>query len=611
MVEKTDDVSGVFARVSEGKVHHPCLDLIVKSSVNAIIGKTLDGVIVSWNEGAQRIYGYLPEEVIGKHISLLVPFELKDELPVILERIKRGEHVEHYDTVRLRKDKSRICVSLTISPIKDENGSIVGASTISRNISEGIKIIKSLEESEENYRQLIENAPIGISVVAGGRIVLVNPKELELFGLKQETDMVGHSISEFMSKENIRHVFEMSNQESLSKTSSKPISFEVERPGGVKAYVEAQFFASKYKGKDCLVAFHSDATERMLAKTEIHIAANLFDAATDSIFVHDLDGNFVYFNEAAYKLRGFSKDEFARMNVHALNAPDSAKLFDAHITGLLEKGEATFELTNMRKDKSLMPVEVRARVVESDGRKLIISVARDITERKKAEEQLNKTSEELRYESEKLMVLNEKLNVVGKLTRHDIRNKLAVVKGNVFLAKKKVGDSPDVTKYLGEIESAIDLVDRILGFSHIYEQVGVEELVSTDVGKCFDEAVSLFSGLHNVKVVNECHGLNVLADSLLRQIFYNLIDNSLKYGKKLTRIRAYFETVDNTLRLIYEDDGGGISKEEKGKIFAEGYGHGTGYGLFLMKKICEGYGWTIQEEGNPGEGARFTMIVTK
>jgi signal transduction histidine kinase len=142
--------------------------------------------------------------------------------------------------------------------------------------------------------------------------------------------------------------------------------------------------------------------------------------------------------------------------------------------------------------------------------------------------------------------------------------------------------------------------------------LGIEELAYMDVEKAVGGAVSLFSDLHGVKVINDCRGLTVLADSLLRQLFYNLIDNSLKYGEKISRIRVYYkEAGQNQLNLVYEDDGVGIAKAEKAKIFNEGYGKGTGYGLYLIRKMCEVYGWTIRETGKHGKGAEFTIIIPK
>jgi PAS domain S-box-containing protein len=111
------------------------LSAIVESSDDAIISKNLEGIIVSWNKGAERLYGYTAEEVVGKPLSILIPPDHDDELPVIMERLKRGEQIEHFETVRMRKDSSRLDVSLTISPVRTADGKIIGASKIARDIT--------------------------------------------------------------------------------------------------------------------------------------------------------------------------------------------------------------------------------------------------------------------------------------------------------------------------------------------------------------------------------------------------------------------------------------------------------------------------------------------
>jgi PAS domain S-box-containing protein len=109
---------------------------IVENSDDAIISKDLNGVITSWNAGAQRLFGYTPEEAIGRPITILIPAERLDEEPSILARIRRGERIEHFETVRLRKDGSPVDISITVSPIRNAQGAIVGASKIARDISE-------------------------------------------------------------------------------------------------------------------------------------------------------------------------------------------------------------------------------------------------------------------------------------------------------------------------------------------------------------------------------------------------------------------------------------------------------------------------------------------
>jgi len=124
----------------------------------------------------------------------------------------------------------------------------------------------------------------------------------------------------------------------------------------------------------------------------------------------------------------------------------------------------------------------------------------------------------------------------------------------------------------------------------------------------------LFSGSLNVKVINECHGLTVLADSFLRQLFFNLMDNSVKHGEKVKEIRVRYEKVDqDKLILIYEDDGIGIPVDNKTKLFKIGFSTGgsSGYGLYLIRRMIDVYGWAIQENGIPGTGAKFTITIPK
>lgn len=135
------------------------LAAIVESSDEAMISKTLDGIVITWNRGAERVFGYSAQEAIGHSISLIIPPECPDELSEILEKLKRGERIEHYETVRVRKDGKRIIVNITISPIRDKAGKVVAFSTIERDITEQKKI-----EEELQKMQKLES----IGVLAGG-----------------------------------------------------------------------------------------------------------------------------------------------------------------------------------------------------------------------------------------------------------------------------------------------------------------------------------------------------------------------------------------------------------------------------------------------------------
>ena len=127
-------LANVRAQTLAEKAGH--LAAIIESTDDAIFSTTLEGVITTWNKGAERLYGYTDEEVIGSSVTMLVPPDRADELPIILERLKRGETIDRCETVRVRKDGTRIDVALTICPIKDEAGRTVAASTIARDITD-------------------------------------------------------------------------------------------------------------------------------------------------------------------------------------------------------------------------------------------------------------------------------------------------------------------------------------------------------------------------------------------------------------------------------------------------------------------------------------------
>lgn len=137
------------------------LAAVVESSDDVIISKTLDGVITTWNAGAQKLYGYTAQEAIGRPVSFLIPSDLGDEMSQLLEKVTRGEPIRHYETVRARKDGSRVDISLSISPLRDAQGNIVGASSIKRDITERNQSEALIRKSEANLANAQQIARLG------------------------------------------------------------------------------------------------------------------------------------------------------------------------------------------------------------------------------------------------------------------------------------------------------------------------------------------------------------------------------------------------------------------------------------------------------------------
>ena len=155
-------------RLRESEARYRAIAAIVELSDDAIISKDLNSIIKSWNQAAERLFGYSAEEAIGKSVTMLIPPDCQDEEPAILARIQRGERVEHYESVRRRKDGSTIDISLTISPIRDKDGKIVGASKIARDIS----FRKRAEEQQQLIFREMDHRIKNLFAVAGGVVTM-------------------------------------------------------------------------------------------------------------------------------------------------------------------------------------------------------------------------------------------------------------------------------------------------------------------------------------------------------------------------------------------------------------------------------------------------------
>ncbi|HZU45036.1 MAG TPA: PAS domain S-box protein [Terriglobales bacterium] len=245
---------------------------IVDSSEDAIIGKTLGGIITSWNKAAERMYGYTAEEIIGKPIAILASAERPDEIPQILERIRRGERVEHFETVRVTKSGARLDVSITVSPIRDEHGEIVGASAIARDITAAKQTRTALQETESRAESLFLSAAQGIVIVNGaGRIVMANPATETMFGYKVD-ELIGQSI-DLLVPEKLRSAHQNDRSEYFAHPQVRPmglgLDLQARRKDGSEFYVEISLSYIRSAQGTLGVAFVSDISKRRADEQEL------------------------------------------------------------------------------------------------------------------------------------------------------------------------------------------------------------------------------------------------------------------------------------------------------------------------------------------------------
>jgi PAS domain S-box-containing protein len=483
-------------------------------------------------------------------------------------------------------------------------------------VSELIGTTLERKKSEEMYRTLFENTGTAMCILEEDKTIsMVNRRFEELSGYSRE-EVDGKKWTDFVAGEHLERM--QRYHEARRNSGEKPpthYSFDfVNKKGQARAGL---LTIELIPGTNQSLASILDITDRKKTEEKLKESEReyrlLTENTTDVIFIQDMDLRITYASPSVEKLSGYTPEEVLKLKIEDMMTPESFERgvvsFKEAISLATKRPDYEIPLMQyeyVRKDGSTFWGELKVKFLrDSMGHLLgIQGTLRDITERKNAEESLDKIMKEL-------VMINEKLGVVGKLTRHDARNKLSVIANNVYLAKKQLTSNHNATEYLDAVESAVDQMEKIFSFARTYEMLGAEELSYVNAKNCVDEAVSLFSGMKGTEIVNDCSGLTVLADSLLRQLFYNLIDNSLKYGEKVSQIRVYYEEGEDQLKLIYEDNGIGIPKDEKEKIFRERYGKGTGYGLYLIRKICEAYGWTIIETGKCGEGVQFTMTIPK
>ena len=309
-----------------------------------------------------------------------------------------------------------------------------------------------------------------------------------------------------------------------------------------------------------------------------------FDSISDCILVLDKDLRIQKINKATLNALKKDKEDFVGKKCYEALHDKADLLPDCPCGEILKtKTSISKEMSNPQSGKCSL-VSAFPIFDEKDQFIGVVHIHRDITDIKKQETLTlvaQENLENLALALKQSELLNEKLNIIGAFARHDIRNKLAVINGNVYLARKTAKENPMLLTKLDQIDIASHNIVRILDFSKDYEALGSKALSLVNAGKAVDDAASAFQDLEGIKFKNECADFKVLADDMLTTIFHNLIENSLKYGEKVTQIKVYFETnADGSATIVYEDDGVGLDDAVRPKLFEKGVGKGTGYGLY-------------------------------
>ena len=468
-----------------------------------------------------------------------------------------------------------------------------------------------LHESEEWFRAIHDQQQNGVIIIdpVTHTIINANPAALEMTGATKE-QLIGQVCHKFICPAEKGKCPVTDLGQIIDKSDRVLVKINSARMPILKAVKEVTI-----AGKAYLIESFVDITERKkieeaLEESQLKFMA-LFSENPEAVIFCNKDFRVVDVNPSFTAMFGYSHKEVEGKDLSEVIVPEKLKAETESIRTRLRESHVEFNTVRKRKDGSQVYVSLSgAPVVVNENVTGYVMVYKDISDLVFANEELSRMFEEMNQVLDKTRLLNEKLSVTGSLTRHDVRNKLAAITGYSYIAKKRLKSNDEVRNCLLQIDEVVKNIVRILDFAKAYEMLGSQDRVPMNVGKMVGDAASLFTDLKGVTVVNECSSFQVQADSLLMELWHNLIDNSLKYGEKITQIKVYTqENQDGTTDLIYEDDGVGIDACMKDMLFQKGFGKGTGYGLYLIRRICEMYGWTISEKGSPGEGVRFVINI--
>ncbi len=546
-----------------------------------------------------RRFGYAPEELTGGTIpysSLVCP----DDLPGLVSAVRNnaGAGIDRFAReyrIRTRSGEVRWVDDHTVAE-RDADGKITHYQGIILDITERKRAEQALQAGEENYRTLVESAEEGFWAVDAGFVTtFTNRKMQEILGYTGD-EMLGRPVWDFVFPEDVPALRELLGERKAGRKSRYERRWR--RKDGTAVWCVTSGTPLFSPGGTFIGSFgmFTDITElkrgeASLRESEIRFATVFAKNPVALTLVSAEDGVFADVNEAFIAGSGYSRNEVIGRSAQDLEIVVDKEEF-AEFSRLLRNRQTVsgFEIRCRRKSGEIRTCRFSAGIFAIGGKPHILSTIEDVTELKTAEEALRRS--------------NRQLTLLTGITRHDILNKITVVLGYLKVLEKKHRD-PDVLDYVKRIRSATTLIKSQIEFTRVYQELGTHapQWIALD-------AVMPRAGIPaGISFCADGLGRCVFADPMLKNVFFNLLDNSVTHGERVTCIRVSSRVTDGHLDILWEDNGTGIPAEEKDQIFERGFGRNTGLGMFLAREILALTGITIRETGEPEKGARFEIRV--